>query len=590
MEESSQVTDWIPIMATFRTVISIPFQNYQFVERCMYKFMHIVTLACSIKQSAPAVIRVGCHSLLATILHTILAETSTRRGDAITASENLSCDCFSSLQNIVVELSEDSPFLSATIQASSFDELVTNINSVIQFASQIQPGLQSHRAKWLELAFQVCYMESQSSLVTSRCFVVCGALLREEDRVTSSIYIVILPALKTNLWEGNSGNISVHLMRCLNRLVPFITPKQRMDLFWIVILLIQLADGEDVFHSTLHLLVVVLEAISTDKSQHPNGQGSAAISSGNSLLETLERSRGAENRNEDIEACLQSVERQYIGLSFSTQEDIAFSICASVLKGIQLPACVSLLHRLSALFSSDTAPLGCLPLFMLAATTTASASISCTEEEVEAEDDGLVPSFLDRMKCVLFGVQIQADQSNYADMTLGSPGFHTAPSSPNFQSPSPPMGDDANDVGGSTLNLPTPSREETLCSQDNTVPSPLPTMKKQLFPATPTKLEGSSLAPPREPPIQTAMAIMGTPGTKREGQSRDAIEVSDRRAIVFTALLCAAIKSSQNIKFLRCVYALLLEAANLPSVVKYMYRFFPPFTKACHTLSNSLSL
>ena len=517
MEEGdSSISSWSPVMASFRAIVSIPFQSYPFVERCMHKLMHIIMIAQSVKQNTPAAIRVGCHSLLTSILYTVQTETNLLNSK----SEPMRDEECMKLQKSIRDVAENSAFLQNLIMsASQADEFVEVVESILSTASQLLPGLGQFRTKWFDLAYHVCCTESQITLATCRCYTTCAALLRQEDTMMYDLYSSALSALKINLLEEYCKIEPLqHIIQCIMRMVNVISYAQRLDLFWISIMMVQ-SSKMDTFPICFQLLVVVLESINAEKPEEI------------SLLHILEKSR-AEHSLVDFEKCLKKVERQFLGLSFISQDDIAISLCASLLKGAQLTSCNLFLRRFNTMFSFPGAPLGCLPLKLLSVT-------DCETADVDA---------IASCRAHLHSVFLEQPEA-----ISDTSGFETAPNSP---FPISPM--NAKSISDSDFF------DEETCAW-----SPNPS-KKQLFPITPVKsvmTTKSNVNVDSKPNI-----IMGTPGTVREGQSRQPLADTEKSAVLFTALLCASVKGSHDVKILRHGYTLLQEMTKVPNVVKYMYR------------------
>ena len=135
-------SDWFPVIACMKPLVSIPFQNFAFVERVLHKLYHLVILTVSHDGPRRKVFCAAAHSLLLSVVNVCILDVQ---------------HCFSTSQQTVeleAQLSDfvsKAPLFSSSLEPKVFETLVQFMKAAAKVCGPEVYATQ--RKLWFQMSF-----------------------------------------------------------------------------------------------------------------------------------------------------------------------------------------------------------------------------------------------------------------------------------------------------------------------------------------------------------------------------------------------------------------------------------------------------
>jgi hypothetical protein len=134
-------SDWFPVIACMKPLVSIPFQNFAFTENVLYKLCHLIILTVSHEGPRRKVFCTMAHSMLLSVVNVCIVNAQYR----LTPTPDSTL-----LEEQLLEFVKKAPLFSSTLEPNIFETLVDFMTKAIQSCGA--DVYRMHRQRWFKIA------------------------------------------------------------------------------------------------------------------------------------------------------------------------------------------------------------------------------------------------------------------------------------------------------------------------------------------------------------------------------------------------------------------------------------------------------
>lgn len=335
---------WQEVVALFRPLLYLPFQNATFLAARLPDLLHMIVLLVT---QGPINLRTGVHTLSCSIMHSLMAIMTANpyalsSAIAVAATESSNGDIQLRALSFAFELLSSSHFHFMFYEAQHIT--INNLEMLVNGLAEIVLSTKSvicekWRRRWWQITLATA-METLPSPTAARCFLTLSILTRTVD-LDSSFWRKLYSALQTTLTyaagslpsaatmvpmpmhvHGIESQLTTHLLRCFAKLCPHMALDQIKFLIWTAIVLLLQTANVAFPEAARFLCALIGELIS--------GRGVIAVEE-----ELLEYRRSVPALHEAVSR----VEAECMGLSFNSRENFSYGLTHTVMAAFMLPAC-----------------------------------------------------------------------------------------------------------------------------------------------------------------------------------------------------------------------------------------------------------
>lgn len=140
-QKDTNDSDWFPVIACMKPLVSIPFQNFSFTENVLYKLCHLTVLTVTHEGPRRKVFCTMAHSMLLSVVNVCIVNAKHR---LITTPDS------TILEEQLLEFVNKAPLFSSTLEPNTFETLVEFMSKAIQSCGA--EVYRTHRQRWFQIS------------------------------------------------------------------------------------------------------------------------------------------------------------------------------------------------------------------------------------------------------------------------------------------------------------------------------------------------------------------------------------------------------------------------------------------------------